>query len=37
MPREPLDPPEDLPKEALRQVAFGRLPLLKARQRPTLK
>jgi hypothetical protein len=25
MPREPLDTPEDLPKEALRQVAFDQL------------
>jgi hypothetical protein len=25
MPREPLDVPEDLPKEALRQVALGKL------------
>jgi hypothetical protein len=25
MPRAPLDTPEDLPKEALRQVAFGQL------------
>ena len=25
MPREPLDEPEDLPKEVLRQVAFGQL------------
>jgi hypothetical protein len=25
MPREPLDAPEDLPKQALRQVAFGQL------------
>jgi hypothetical protein len=25
MPRESLDAPEDLPKQALRQVAFGRL------------
>jgi hypothetical protein len=25
MPREQLDTPEDLPKEALRQVAFGQL------------
>jgi len=25
MPREPLDTPEDLPKEALRQGAFGQL------------
>jgi len=25
MPREPLDPPEDLPKQAARQVAFGQV------------
>ena len=25
MPRESLDAPEDLPKQALRQVAFGQL------------
>jgi hypothetical protein len=27
MPREPLDVPEDLPKQALRQVALGKLAL----------
>jgi hypothetical protein len=25
MPREPLDAPEDLPKQAMRQVALGKL------------